>query len=119
MSDNPLEPDPAREQRIRERAYRLWEDDGRPEGHDSEFWERAEALVAMEDHPGAALEPNPESRHEPIPGVTVDEAALQDNLGEFPGRLTDQGDRRETPMTRSEQQKEEREAAPVPARARR
>lgn len=118
MTDNPLEPDPEREQRIRERAYRLWEEDGRPEGQDAEFWERAEALIAMEDHPDAALEPNPLTEDEPIPGVTVDEAALQDNLGEFPDRLTDQGDRRETPITRSEQ-REEREPVAQSARGRR
>jgi DUF2934 family protein len=31
-----------REQRIRERAHRLWEEAGCPEGRDQEFWERAE-----------------------------------------------------------------------------
>lgn len=102
MTDNPLEYDPAREQRIRERAYFLWEEDGRPNGRDGEFWERARELIGMEEHPGAALEPNPMTRNELIPGVTVDEANLQDNLGEFPDRFTDQGDRRETPMTRGE-----------------
>lgn len=40
MTDNPLdEADPDRQQRIRERAYALWEADGRPEGRDLEFWE--------------------------------------------------------------------------------
>ncbi|WP_028239089.1 DUF2934 domain-containing protein [Stutzerimonas azotifigens] len=29
------------EQRIRERAYQLWEADGRPEGRDTEYWTRA------------------------------------------------------------------------------
>ena len=102
MTDNPLEPDPAREQRIRERAYRLWEEDGRPEGQDLEYWTRAEELIGMEEHPGAALEPNPMTRNEPLPGVTVEEAEIQENYGEIPGRLTDQGDWRQTPMTHEE-----------------
>ena len=36
MSDNPLEDDAARDQRIRERAYHLWEADGQPHGRDLE-----------------------------------------------------------------------------------
>jgi hypothetical protein len=31
-----------REKRILERAYWLWEEAGRPQGRDQEFWERAE-----------------------------------------------------------------------------
>lgn len=103
MSDNPLAPDPEREARIRTRAYHLWEADGRPHGRDAEYWARAEELVGMEDHAGAALEPNPMTRDEPIPGVTVDEAAIQENYGEFPDRLTDQGEWRQTPMTKDEE----------------
>ncbi len=30
-----------KEQRIRERAHRMWEDEGRPMGRDSEHWQRA------------------------------------------------------------------------------
>ena len=30
---------------IRERAYLLWEQDGRPDGRDLEYWERARSLV--------------------------------------------------------------------------
>lgn len=31
---------------IREQAYYLWEQDGRPEGHDMEYWQRASVAVA-------------------------------------------------------------------------
>lgn len=31
---------------IREQAYYLWEQDGRPEGHDMEYWQRATVAVA-------------------------------------------------------------------------
>jgi len=56
----------------------------------------------MEDSAGAEQLPNPETQHEPIPGVTVEEAQVQENYGEFPDRFTDQGDWRQTPMTREE-----------------
>ena len=39
------------EERIRERAYHLWEASGRPPGRDQEFWERARGLIAIENHP--------------------------------------------------------------------
>ena len=38
-----------REQRIRERAYHLWEADGSPEGKADEYWHRARQLVANEE----------------------------------------------------------------------
>ena len=34
--------DSDREARIRERAYKLWEEYGHPEGRDAELWQRAE-----------------------------------------------------------------------------
>jgi hypothetical protein len=42
---------PRNEQEIRERAYRIWEEDGRPEGRDRDHWYRAEA------ESGAAADP--------------------------------------------------------------
>ena len=92
---NPLDPSPADEQRIRERAYHLWEVDGRPEGRDAEYWERARELEAIASNPGAGQRPVSEP-------VVMDQAALQDNLGEFPDRSADQGERRVTPMTKKQ-----------------
>ena len=92
MSANPLEDDPGREHRIRERAYHLWHDEGRPHGRHDEFWERARELVAMEDSAGAGQLPNPQSTGEdPSREQPVEEAFIQENLGEFP-ELTDQGE---------------------------
>jgi Protein of unknown function (DUF2934) len=105
MSDNPLEMTPEREARIRERAYHLWEADGRPHGRETEFWERASELIGMEDHAGAALKPNPMTRDAPDPGDTVEEAAIQENYGEFPDRLADQGEWRGTPMTKEQERR--------------
>lgn len=94
-SDNPLDPSPEHLQRIRERAYHLWEADGCPEGRDAEYWERARELDAIASNPGAGQMPVDE------PDM-VDEAALQDNLGEFPDRGADQGERLVTPMTKKQ-----------------
>jgi hypothetical protein len=102
MSDNPLEDTPEREARIREKAYELWEADGGPHGRDKDYWERARELVGIEESGDAGLLPNPMTQNEPIPGVTVEEAAIQENYGEFPDRLTDQGEWRQTPMTKDE-----------------
>jgi DUF2934 family protein len=41
-----------REDRIRQRAYRIWEDEGCPDGHDREHWDRAEREV--DDKPAEA-----------------------------------------------------------------
>lgn len=42
-------PDEDREQRIRELAYAIWEQEGRPEGQSERHWETAEtAIKAME-----------------------------------------------------------------------
>lgn len=38
-----------REQRIREQAHSLWEQDGRPEGRAEEYWLRAEAMIGAGD----------------------------------------------------------------------
>jgi len=37
------------EQRIRERAYKIWEDAGRPEGRQVEHWELAKLAIAEQD----------------------------------------------------------------------
>jgi len=41
-----------REQQIRERAHRMWEEAGCPEGRDNEFWERAERALDEEQGSG-------------------------------------------------------------------
>ena len=38
------------EDRIRERAYYLWEASGRPSGREMEFWHRACEMVATDDN---------------------------------------------------------------------
>ena len=122
MSDNPLESSPERDARIKVRAHRLWEEAGSPDGRMDEFTERADELIRMEDAAGTGQLPNPMTLDEPIPGVIVEEASIQENLGEFPGGsgVADQGEWRETPMTREEELKElseDSDSAPERGRA--
>jgi len=104
MSDNPLRDSPEHDARIRERAYHLWLADGSPHGRDVEYWERARELIGIEESPGAGL-----LRDTAVQGETIEEADIQENLGEFPDRFTDQGNRQETPMTRAEARKRAKE----------
>jgi hypothetical protein len=100
MATNPLdESDPVRQQRIRERAYHLWEEDGCPHGRDLDYWERARELVGIEESAGAGQLPNPETHPTMKTGEPegVEEAEIQQNLGEFPDRLADQGEWQQTP----------------------
>lgn len=100
MTSNPLDDtDETRQQHIRERAYHLWEADGRPHGREEEFWERARELVGMEESAGAAELPNPATQPGADPDrlQVVEEASIQENLGEFPDRFADQGERTPTP----------------------
>jgi hypothetical protein len=49
-----------REERIRRRAYELWENSGRPEGKDNYFWNIAAGEIDAEGEETPPLEsPNP------------------------------------------------------------
>jgi hypothetical protein len=82
------------EQRIRARAYQMWLDEGRPDGEADTHWDKARILVAIEDD-RTSLKPVEEPKPE--------EASIMENLGEFPGAMTDQGDEQHFPRaTRTE-----------------
>jgi hypothetical protein len=101
MADNPLKFDAEREERIRVRAYHLWESEGEPEGRAVELWERAAELVGMEDSGLTGQIENPIAAGiDPTAPTNVEEAELQQNLGEFPDRLADQGEWAQTPKAK-------------------
>jgi Protein of unknown function (DUF2934) len=50
------------EQRIRERAFEIWIEEGQPDGKDKEHWERAEAEIIEQKTPEEQPAP------EPLPG---------------------------------------------------
>ena len=93
--------DASHDERIRIRAYHLWEENGRPQGRDDEFWERARELVAIEENPTAGQLPNPMQRNpRPGPEQPVEPIEAVENQGEFPDRFTDQGERQQAPRRR-------------------
>ena len=49
MAPDGDEKERALEQRIRERAYKIWEDEGRPEGREAEHWDLAKLAIAEQD----------------------------------------------------------------------
>jgi Protein of unknown function (DUF2934) len=71
------------ETRIRERAHRMWLDEGRPESRAESHWELAKTAMATEDARPQMLKPIENSISEPVEAWT--------NQGEFP-QLTDQGE---------------------------
>ena len=101
---NPLDDsDPELERLTREEAYRLWQADGEVHGRSEEYWERARELVAMRLAGQTGLEPNPASLPgaDPLHQEVVEEASIQENLGEFPDRFADQGEKSPMPKTRA------------------
>jgi hypothetical protein len=71
------------EERIRERAYRMWLDEGQPAGREEVHWELAKLAVALEDAKPQMQQLVSDEITEPL------EAWV--NQGEFP-TLTDQGE---------------------------
>ena len=79
------------ETRVRERAYRMWQEAGCPDGRAAEHWEKARELVAIEANQKLTTKPiiNPSSAG-PF-GEPIEPIAALENAGEFP-TLTDQGE---------------------------
>ena len=76
------------EQRIRTRAYRIWEEEGRPEGRAKVHWDMARELVAVEDNFEDTLKPAPSLGADDRSGEPIEEA-LANTGGELP-TMTDQ-----------------------------
>ena len=87
--------------RVRERAYSIWLDEGMPEGRADLHWGMASELVAIEAN-GRMLRPNPLAPGEETldHAEPVEPIETMDNLGEFP-TLTDQGEERTVPTRRT------------------
>ena len=87
------------EQRIRERAYRIWLDEGCPEGRELDHWDMATELVAIEDGQRSTLKPI-EQNLGPL-GEPIEPVEAVRNAGEFP-TLTDQGESQQAPQRRKQ-----------------
>ena len=83
----------ALEQRIREKAHQLWQEEGCPPGQADRHWQAARHLVAIQTEADTALIPVDESFREPLEPIRTVEAQ-----GDVPG-LTDQGEKRQYPFS--------------------
>lgn len=73
-----------RDDKIRARAYQLWEEEGRPDGRAEQHWYTARESLAVEE--------SQESTYLPIEtGTGAEPIEALENSGEFP-TLTDQGE---------------------------
>ena len=83
------------EERIRDRAYRLWLEEGQPDGKARAHWELASELIAIEDSQKSTLKPIETGETGPT-GEPVEPILAVENEGEFP-TLTDQGEGQAAP----------------------
>ncbi|AQS87137.1 hypothetical protein AA101099_1063 [Neoasaia chiangmaiensis NBRC 101099] len=102
MVANPLAPSPERDAKIRAKANELWTADGKPDCGATAYHEQASEIIGMEEHPHAGeISVNdlpPPDRAD----IQVENAEIQENLGEFPERQTDQGDHAHFPEAKNE-----------------
>jgi Protein of unknown function (DUF2934) len=85
------------DERVRQRAYRLWVEEGCPEGRSDIHWDKARELVAIEDNQKLTTKPVP--RDDEVSGEPVEPIEAVENAGEFP-TLTDQGEEQAVPKRR-------------------
>ncbi|AOX16387.1 hypothetical protein [Kozakia baliensis] len=102
MAANPLEPNPARDAKIRAKAEELWKADGAPHCGPQTYLEQASEIIGMEENPNAGEIPVKDLPDPEFADTQVEDARIQENLGEFPERLTDQGDRDHFPEKENE-----------------
>jgi Protein of unknown function (DUF2934) len=88
------------EERIRERAYQIWLDEGCPEGRAEAHWDMASELIAIQDNQKLTLKPIDDGRRASSTGEPVEPLIAVENAGEFP-TLTDQGAERTAPQQRT------------------
>lgn len=87
------------DQRVRERAYKLWLEEGRPEGRADVHWEMARELVAIEDNIDLTLKPVPTAEELGPYGEPVEPLQPAENAGDTP-TMVDQGEEQTIPHRR-------------------
>ncbi len=90
------------EKRVRDRAYKLWQEEGCPEGRGDVHWEKARELVAIEDNIDVTLKPIPRPDEFGPHGEPVEPLGPAENAGETP-TLVDQGEEQTIPHRRTDQ----------------
>lgn len=87
------------EKRVQQRAYEIWERDGRPEGRDADHWALAKEEIAIEDNQSLALMPNPSQGADDtvVHPEPVEPLLAAASLGEDVGGPTNQSDEQPLP----------------------
>ncbi|MBV1835011.1 MULTISPECIES: hypothetical protein [Novacetimonas] len=102
--DNPLQDTPQKEARILAKAKELWTADGKPGCGPEAYKEAASELIGMESNPDAGQIPV----ESPVPldanGQPIEQAWLEENLGNEGGSMNELDDKQEVPFaTRKEE----------------
>jgi hypothetical protein len=87
------------EKRVQQRAYEIWEREGRPEGREADHWALAKEEIAIEDNQSQALMPNPSQGGDDtvIHPEPVEPLLAAESLGEDVGGPTNQSDEQPLP----------------------
>ena len=88
------------EKRVRDRAYRLWQEEGCPEGRADVHWDKACELVAIEENMGLTLKPVPRLNELGPHGEPVEPLVPAENAADTP-TMVDQGEERTIPHRRT------------------
>lgn len=104
--ENPLESSPERDARILAKAKEMWVADGKPASGPDAYKEAAADLIGMELNADAGQIPV----EPPVPldpnGQPIEEAWLEENLGNPGGYMNELDNKRETPFaTRQDEEK--------------
>jgi hypothetical protein len=81
------------EDRVRQRAHKIWLREGKPEGRAETHWALAREEISTEENIETTLKPNPLND----PGPDAEPLLAVEGMADIPGRLSDQGERQDYP----------------------
>lgn len=87
------------EERVKRRAYEIWQREGCPEGREADHWALAKEEIAIEDNQNQALLPNPSEGGDDtvVHPEPVEPLLAAESLGEEVGGPTTQSDEQPLP----------------------
>lgn len=85
------------QERIRKRAYGLWEQEGHPHGRADAHWDMAAELIAIEDNHRLATRPVQSASATGPTGEPIEPLGPAGSMGDMP-TLTDQGEEQTLPQ---------------------
>ena len=87
------------EERVKRRAYEIWQREGCPEGREADHWALAKEEIAIEDNQSQALLPNPSEGGDDtvVHPEPVEPLLAADSLGEDVGGPTNQSEEQPLP----------------------